>query len=139
MGAQSRLRRKPVQSATTCLTSVYFSGAGAGAGAVAPLITARLADWGIRGNAETEPHRNLLRGSRAGRSRRPRRTSQLTVRLWSCRQGGRAKGFAQRDGLPEKCEKCCADTAFARSPISGYGFAISNGKCKGTHLSLAKG
>lgn len=101
-------------------------------------------DWqtGIRGKLRQS--RTIIcgeaavRGVHDGLREHPGGTSRLKVRLWSCRQAGRDKGFAQRDELPKKWEKYCADTAFTRTPVSGYDFAIYSVKCGGTNEESPK-
>lgn len=91
---------------------------GAGAAAVALVITAWLADRHQRGSLRQS--RTIICSEAAVRGlhdclwEHPGGTSRLTVSLWSCRQDGRAKRFAQCDGLLEKCGKCCEDTAITR-------------------------
>lgn len=61
-----------------------------------------------RGKAETEPLRNLPRGSRAGRSQRSRGASWRNIPAKSASlvtpsEGWESEGgFAQSDGLPKK-------------------------------------
>lgn len=136
--AQSRLRRKPVQSATTCLTSVYF-GSWSCSGADDYSVTGRQASEGrLRQSRTIICWEAAVRGVYDGLREHPGGTSRLTLRLRSCHQGERAKGFAQRIGLLEKWEKCFANTAFTRAPISGCDFALYSVKCQGTNLQLAK-
>lgn len=101
-------------------------------------------DWqtGIRGKLRQS--RTIIcgeaavRGVHDGLREHPGGTSRLKVRLRSCRQAGRDKGFAQSDELPKKWEEYCADTAFTRTPVSGYDFAIYSVKCEGTNEESPK-
>lgn len=125
--AQSRLTKKPAQSATTCFDTVYF-GSWSSSGAGDDSATGRRAPEGSQ--TETEPHHNLLRGSRAGPSPRPQRASWRNIPAQSARargrggeEGGGAEGLAQRDG-----QKHCADTSFTPTPGSGCDFANLQGE-----------
>lgn len=136
--AQSRLAKKPVRSATTCLTRC-ISGAGA---EVTPVITVWLADRHQR-EAETEPHHNLLRGSRAGRSRRSQRASWRNIPAKSASvvvpPGWESQGICSKwRAAKKKWEKYCADTAFTRTPLCCYDFAICSVKCEGTNEESPK-
>lgn len=105
--AQSRLTKKPVQSATTCLTRC-ISGAEA---EVTPVITVWLADRHQR-EAETEPHHNLLRGSRAGRSRRSQRASWRNIPAKSASAvvppGWESQGICSKWRAAKKSERSTA-------------------------------
>lgn len=115
--AQSRLTEKPVQSATTCWTRCIL-----GAGAeVTLVIAAWLADRHQR-EAETEPHHNLLRGSRAGLSPQSASESILAEHPgWKFVCGRAARVGEPRDLLKEKTakkwQKYCADTVFTPTPL----------------------
>lgn len=137
--AQSRLTKKPVQSATTCLTRC-ISGAEV---EVTPVITVWLADRHQR-EAETEPHHNLLRGSRAGRSRRSQRASWRNIPAKSASVVVPPGWESQRDLLKvtscqKKWEEYCADTEFTQTPVCGYDFAIYSVKCEGTNAGRNEG